>query len=59
MPPDDPEALAAALSDLVADDTARAALAQAATAAATGRYSWQAVAGQTLALYEELLEARA
>jgi glycosyltransferase involved in cell wall biosynthesis len=57
VPPEDPEALAAALSELVADEGARAELAEAARAAAAGRYSWDAVARQTLALYEELLES--
>jgi glycosyltransferase involved in cell wall biosynthesis len=56
--PEDPAALAAVLSELVADEGARAELAAAARAAAAGRYSWDAVAGQTLALYEELLESR-
>jgi glycosyltransferase involved in cell wall biosynthesis len=57
VPPEDPEALAAALSELVGDEGARAELAEAARAAAAGRYSWDAVAGQTLALYQELLES--
>jgi glycosyltransferase involved in cell wall biosynthesis len=55
--PEDPEALAAVLSELVGDEGARAELADAARAAASGRYSWDAVAAQTLALYRELLEA--
>jgi glycosyltransferase involved in cell wall biosynthesis len=58
VPPEDPAALAAALSELVGDDGARAELAAAAGRAAAGPYSWDAVARQTLALYEELLEAR-
>jgi glycosyltransferase involved in cell wall biosynthesis len=57
VPPEDPKALAAAISELVGDEAARAELAEAARAAAAGRYSWDAVAGQTLALYEELLES--
>jgi glycosyltransferase involved in cell wall biosynthesis len=57
--PEDPAALAAVLSELVGDQGARAELAAAARAAAEGPYSWDAVARQTLALYEELLEARA
>ncbi len=55
--PQDPDALAAALAELVGDEAARAELATAARAAAAGRYSWDAVAARTLALYEELLES--
>jgi glycosyltransferase involved in cell wall biosynthesis len=57
VPPGDEEALAAALRDLLGDAGARAELARAATAAAAGPYSWDAVAQQTLALYRELLDA--
>jgi glycosyltransferase involved in cell wall biosynthesis len=56
VPPEDSDALAGALSELVADEPARAELGSAAARAATGRYSWDAIAAQTLALYEELLE---
>ena len=55
VPPGDPAALAAALSDLLADRGARERLAAAAAAAAAGPYSWDAVAAQTLALYDDLL----
>jgi glycosyltransferase involved in cell wall biosynthesis len=55
--PEDPDALAAALSELVGDQAARDELAAAARNAAAGRYSWDAVAAQTLALYRELLES--
>jgi glycosyltransferase involved in cell wall biosynthesis len=55
--PEDPAALGQALSELVADDAARAALGQAATRAAAGPYSWDRVAEQTMALYTELTEA--
>lgn len=58
VPPEDPAALAAALDPLVNDDAARAELGEAAASAATGSYSWDEAARQTLALYEELLEAR-
>jgi glycosyltransferase involved in cell wall biosynthesis len=58
VPPEDPQALASALNELVADPAARERLAQAARAAATGPYSWDAVAAQTLALYGDLLDAR-
>jgi glycosyltransferase involved in cell wall biosynthesis len=54
VPPGDATALAAALSELSADPAARERLAAAAQAAAAGPYSWDAVAAQTLALYEEL-----
>jgi glycosyltransferase involved in cell wall biosynthesis len=55
VPPEDPVALAAALAELVKDESARAELARAAAAAAAGSYSWDAAAGQTLDLYRELL----
>jgi glycosyltransferase involved in cell wall biosynthesis len=55
VPPDDPQALAVALKELIADDSARAELAAAAARAAAGPYSWDEVARQTLALYRELL----
>lgn len=55
VPPGDPIALRAALTDLVADPLARAAQAERATAAAEGPYSWDEAARLTLALYEELL----
>ena len=58
VPPEDPPALAATLSELVRDETARAELAEAATRAAAGAYSWDAAAAQTLSLYRELLERR-
>jgi glycosyltransferase involved in cell wall biosynthesis len=56
--PDDPAALAATLSELVADDAARAQLGEAATHAASSSYSWDQAARQTLALYRELLERK-
>ena len=59
VPPGDPDALAATLSELVADPDARAELSTAARAAASGPYSWDAVASQTLALYRKLMESRA
>lgn len=58
VPPEDPTALAAALSELVNDENARAELGKAAAAAASGSYSWGEAARQTLALYEELLGNR-
>jgi glycosyltransferase involved in cell wall biosynthesis len=56
VPPDDVAALASALSDLIADETARGELAAAAEKAAAGPYSWDGAAEQTLTLYRELLE---
>ncbi|HEY5053435.1 MAG TPA: glycosyltransferase family 4 protein [Solirubrobacterales bacterium] len=54
---EDPAALGAALGTLVTDVGAREQLATAARVAATGPYSWDTVARQTLDLYEELREA--
>ncbi|HWC48753.1 MAG TPA: glycosyltransferase family 4 protein [Solirubrobacterales bacterium] len=58
VPPGDTPALAAALEELVGDETARRELAAAATHAAAGPFSWDEAAGRTLDLYRELLEAR-
>jgi glycosyltransferase involved in cell wall biosynthesis len=58
VPPEDPPALARALSELVADLAARERLATAAREAAAGPYSWDAIAARTLVLYEELIGAR-
>jgi glycosyltransferase involved in cell wall biosynthesis len=58
VPPEDPDALAVALGELVNDGAARAKLAGAASEAAAGPYSWDAIGLQTAALYRELLEAR-
>jgi glycosyltransferase involved in cell wall biosynthesis len=52
--PEDPTRLAEALSELAADADARVRLAKAASEAAAGPYSWNAVATQTLALYRDL-----
>jgi glycosyltransferase involved in cell wall biosynthesis len=54
VPPEDPSALSQALAELTRDADARTRLAAAAKAAATGPYSWDAVAAQTLSLYREL-----
>jgi glycosyltransferase involved in cell wall biosynthesis len=56
VPPEDPSALAGALTELSGDEAARTELAAAARRAAEGPYSWDEVARQTLALYEELLQ---
>ena len=58
VPPEDPAALAGALSELIADEGARAELAEAARRAADGPFSWDRIAARTLELYEELLAGR-
>ncbi len=58
VPPEDPPALAAELTELVKDDSARAELGEAAAAAASGAYSWDEAGRQTLQLYRELLDQR-
>jgi glycosyltransferase involved in cell wall biosynthesis len=56
--PGDTDALAAALAELTGDELARAELAAAARAAATGPFSWDEAARGTLELYRDLLAAR-
>jgi glycosyltransferase involved in cell wall biosynthesis len=58
VPPGDVDALAAALTELTADESARNQLAAAARAAAAGPFSWDEAARRTLDLYRELIEAR-
>jgi glycosyltransferase involved in cell wall biosynthesis len=58
VPPEDPAALATALTELVSDESACAELGKAAAAAASGSYSWDEAASQTMALYRELIERR-
>jgi glycosyltransferase involved in cell wall biosynthesis len=58
VPPEDSAALAEALRELTVDPGAREQLAAAARGAAAGPYSWDAIAAQTLALYEELAGSR-
>ena len=55
VPPEDPAALAAALTELLADPGERERLGAAAVRAAAGPYSWDRIGERTLALYEELL----
>jgi len=52
--PGDPEALRAALNELIEDPAQRARLADAALAAGQARYSWDEAARQTLELYRTL-----
>jgi glycosyltransferase involved in cell wall biosynthesis len=54
VPPGDPEALGAALVELLADREQRRALEGRAAAAAAGPYSWDRIAEQTLAVYREV-----
>jgi glycosyltransferase involved in cell wall biosynthesis len=54
VPPEDPEALGAAIQELLDDDGARAALGERAAGAAASAYSWDHIASRTLGLYEEL-----
>lgn len=57
VPPGDNAALAAGLSELIGDESARAELATAAIRAAAGPFSWDEAARRTLDLYRELVEA--
>jgi glycosyltransferase involved in cell wall biosynthesis len=54
VPPEDPEALAAAIGDVLAHPAERERLSAAARAASAGPYSWDAIAEQHLALYRRL-----
>jgi glycosyltransferase involved in cell wall biosynthesis len=58
VPPEDPGALAEALRELLADRSARDALADAATRAAATTYSWPRIGDQTIALYRDLVGER-
>ena len=55
VPPEDPEALAVALRELLEDPSARRALGAAAAREAGTTYSWDRIAEQTIALYRELI----
>ena len=50
-----PEALRAALQELLADGAQREQMSRSALAAARGPYSWRSVARQTVDLYASLL----
>lgn len=58
VPPRDPERLAGALRDLLADHPARERMGRAGVRRARERYDWERVAAQTHAVYEQLLERR-
>lgn len=55
VPPEDPDALGAAISAVLTDRDVRDRFERGARAAAAGPYSWEAVGRQTLDLYRELL----
>lgn len=54
VPPGDPDALRAALVALLADAPERARLSAGARAAAAGPLSWDAIAAQTIAVYDRI-----
>jgi phosphatidyl-myo-inositol alpha-mannosyltransferase len=54
VPPDDPDALTGAVSDLLADEPRRQRLGESARRLAQERYSWEDIAGRLSAIYEEL-----
>ena len=58
VPPEDPDALAEVLRELLADGQARDALASSATEAAATTYSWRRIGEATMALYRDLLGPR-
>jgi len=58
VPPGDPQALAAALTDLLRAPEERARLAAAARTRALAHYSWETAADATAALYRELCGGR-
>ena len=53
-PPGDPDALAAAIAELLADPDARRGLEERAAAAAAGPFSWDRIAEQTERVYEQV-----
>jgi glycosyltransferase involved in cell wall biosynthesis len=55
VPPEDPEALAEAITELIADRDTAAALAAGAEREASTVSSWDRIAEQTMALYRDLL----
>ena len=58
VPPEDPQALATTLNELLEDPKARDALGEAASKAARTRYSWARIGEQTVDLYRELTGGR-
>ena len=55
VPPGNPDALAAAIGDLLANPDERRRLEERAVAAAAGPYSWDRIAEQTVGVYERVL----
>jgi glycosyltransferase involved in cell wall biosynthesis len=58
VPPDDPDALASELTELVADRAQRDRLAAAAREAARGEFGWDAIATRTIELYRAIISGR-
>ena len=58
VPPDDPAALANAVTELLADEPARESLGRAARVIAEERYSWDRIARRLSEIYEALAESR-
>src|SRR5215204_4144434 len=58
VPPEDPEALAEVLRELLADRSVRDGLAAAAAREAADTYSWERIGEATVALYRDLLGPR-
>src|SRR3954449_932501 len=58
VPPEDPEALAEAITELIEDRDTAAALAAGAEREASTVSNWDRIAQSTIALYQELLDSR-
>ena len=58
VPPDDPAALANAVTELLADEPVREGLGRAARVIAEERYSWDRIARRLSEIYEALAESR-
>jgi starch synthase len=58
VPPSDPDALAAALNDVVADPAKATAMGKAGRQRVEDQFSWAAVARKTEELYAEVIAAR-